>query len=122
MLTCSAPLSFFTHTNAGSTINRFSHDLQVVDRELPSSFIGASSAVAQGIANVVLVIAGCKFTGAAMPVLVLTVGVAQIIYLRTSTQLRVMELAARAPLVSHFYDLIRVGESSRDLLPASMLN
>jgi hypothetical protein len=31
----SAPMSFFTNTDSGVTMNRFSQDLQLIDMELP---------------------------------------------------------------------------------------
>jgi ATP-binding cassette, subfamily C (CFTR/MRP), member 1 len=33
----SAPMSFFTETDTGTTLNRFSQDLQLIDMELPVS-------------------------------------------------------------------------------------
>lgn len=98
-------------TNSGSVITRFSNDLQVVDRELPSSFVGASNAFSHGIGHIILVMVGSKFAAAAMPAVLLLVGMAQIIYLRTSTQLRVMDLEAKGPLMTHFHDVIRVSAS-----------
>ena len=32
---CSAPMSFFSKTDSGIIINRFSQDLQLIDMELP---------------------------------------------------------------------------------------
>ena len=35
----SAPMSFFTSTDTGTTTNRFSQDLELVDMELPTALI-----------------------------------------------------------------------------------
>lgn len=40
-----APLSFFTSTDTGAVTNLFSQDLNLIDTELPNSFLNTISAV-----------------------------------------------------------------------------
>lgn len=68
---------------------------------LPLSFLMTSEKLASAIAEAVLTCLASGYLAAAMPVVGLAVYLTQRVYLRTSRQLRVLDLEAKAPLVSH---------------------
>ncbi|KUJ12857.1 P-loop containing nucleoside triphosphate hydrolase protein [Mollisia scopiformis] len=97
-----APLSFFVATDTGEIINRFSQDMTLVDLQLPQSFMQSYSQVINAIAQIVLTCVGSGYLGIAIPVMLLTLFVLQKFYLRTSRQMRLLDLEAKSPLYSHF--------------------
>ncbi|KAF4624351.1 hypothetical protein G7Y89_g13820 [Cudoniella acicularis] len=73
-----APQSFFSTVDTGITLNRFSQDMNLIDRVLPTSAM-----------NVVI------------PIYII-----QRIYLATSRQLRMLDLESRSPLYSQFMETL----------------
>lgn len=102
--TIHATHSFLNRTDPGMILNRFSQDMTLVDIELPSyavqSFFYVFSCLAQGI----LVATGIKYMAALLPGILAVVYVLQKFYLRTSRQLRHLELEAKSPLYSHMLE------------------
>ncbi|RMZ85783.1 hypothetical protein DV737_g342, partial [Chaetothyriales sp. CBS 132003] len=98
-----APLAFFTRTDSGSILNRFSQDMRLVDVELPYayadtilSFVG----VVMGFA--LLLASGNGYFAAVMPFTLASLYGVQKYYLRTSRQLRLLDLEEKAPLYTLF--------------------
>lgn len=58
------------------------------------------------IASVVLVCAGSLYILAAIPICLITLGLIQAYYLRTSRQLRILDIEAKAPLFSQFLETL----------------
>lgn len=99
-----APLSFFTSTDTGTTINRFSQDMTVIDSELPYSLVDLALSLVMAIMGAVLMCISAGYFAATMPPVVLIVWVLQKYYLRTSRQMRLLDLEAKSPLYSHFLE------------------
>ncbi|KAK5653919.1 hypothetical protein OQA88_7844 [Cercophora sp. LCS_1] len=99
-----APLSFLSKTGTGNLINRFSQDMNLVDMALPAALINASFQLMGCLAVAALAIIAVKYSAATMPLLCISVYFLQRYYLRTSRQLRLLELEAKAPLYSHFLE------------------
>ncbi|GAB1205509.1 hypothetical protein APSETT445_004185 [Aspergillus pseudonomiae] len=78
--------------NSGAILNRFSQDLQLIDMELPVAAINA--------------FVTSKYAAISFPAVILAVYCIQKVYLRTSRQLRFLDLEAKAPLYSHFSDCL----------------
>ncbi|CAI0643527.1 unnamed protein product [Colletotrichum noveboracense] len=78
----SASFSYLSTKDSGTIINRFSQDLQSVDGELPAALLNT-------------------------PFLVLVFYGIQRFYLRTSQQLRPLDLEFKSPLYTHFLDTLR---------------
>lgn len=114
---------FFSTTDSGSILNRFSQDLQLIDMELPiaaiNTFASKSPALNQcvninlHVFLIAFVLCLCqmifmgiasKYAAISFPFVLLIVYAIQKIYLRTSRQLRFLDLEAKAPLYSHFTD------------------
>ncbi|OJK00394.1 hypothetical protein ASPACDRAFT_52107 [Aspergillus aculeatus ATCC 16872] len=102
----SAPMSFFTKTDTGAVLNRFSQDLQLIDMELPIAAINTFVTFALCIAQMILMAVASKYVAISFPVVITIVYLIQKIYLRTSRQLRYLDLEAKAPLFSHFTDCL----------------
>lgn len=101
-----APLSFFTKTDSGVTINRFSQDLNLIDMELPSALIATVLQLALFLIGGGLMAATATYSLATIPVVILVLFAVQKFYLRTSRQLRHLDLEQKAPLYTHFQETL----------------
>lgn len=97
-----APLSYFAKTDAGIILNRFSQDMTIIDAQLPVAFLQFSFAVTRIVWNGVFICYGAYYLAACIPFLVGVVYAIQKFYLRTSRQLRLIDLEMRSPLFTHF--------------------
>lgn len=123
-------MAFFATVDNGSIINRFSQDIQLVDAELPISLLNTAANTLVAIAQAIMLLPASYWLAVTYPFLVGTLYSVQKYYLRTSRQLRFLDLEAKSPLYSHFMetiaglvtirafswqdDLIRVNERSLD--------
>ncbi|KAF4440788.1 hypothetical protein F53441_12196 [Fusarium austroafricanum] len=101
-----APMSFFAATDAGVTINRFSQDLQLIDMDLPVTALNTFATFVLCIAEMVLIAVGSYYTAIAFPFLLAVLWLIQHMYLRTSRQLRFMDLEAKSPLYALFTESV----------------
>ncbi|KAF4957433.1 hypothetical protein FSARC_11314 [Fusarium sarcochroum] len=101
-----APMSFFANTDSGVTINRFSQDLQLIDMDLPLSALNTFATFVLCIAEMILIAVGSYYTAIAFPFLFAALWVVQHTYLRTSRQLRFMDLEAKSPLYALFTESV----------------
>ena len=101
-----APMSFFAANDSGTTINRFSQDLQLIDMDLPLSALNTFATFVLCIAEMILIAVGSYYTAIAFPFLFATLWVVQHTYLRTSRQLRFMDLEAKSPLYALFTESV----------------
>ncbi|KAF2158355.1 hypothetical protein M409DRAFT_38304 [Zasmidium cellare ATCC 36951] len=97
-----APLSFFSKTDGGSVTNRFAQDLAIIDQEVPLALIGTVLTILQLLGQCVTLIIGSHYAGFAIPGMLIMVYWVQSMYLPTSYQLRLLDLEAKAPIVSLF--------------------
>lgn len=68
-----APLSFFTSTDTGTIINRFSQDMTVLDAELPYALVDLSLGVVVTMMGAVLMCLSAGYFAATMPPVILLV-------------------------------------------------
>jgi ATP-binding cassette subfamily C (CFTR/MRP) protein 1 len=101
-----APFSFFTRTDSGTTLNRFSQDLTIIDNELPNASIAVVLQLALFLIGGGLMASTASYFLATIPVTIFVLFVVQRFYLRTSRQLRHLELEAKAPLYTHFQETL----------------
>lgn len=92
--------------DTGSVTNRFSQDISIMDTQLSMNFINVTTIAFSCIASTGILIVATPFIAAALPALMLVLWAIQKIYLRTSKQLRVMDLEAKAPLCTHFLETV----------------
>ncbi|CAK7267892.1 hypothetical protein SEPCBS57363_002820 [Sporothrix epigloea] len=102
-----APLRFFTTTDCGVVTNYFSQDMTLIDGELPGSLVNVC-------VGFVLTLCGAAIIASSSPYLIITYPfifgiffIIQKFYLRTSRQLRLLDLEAKSPLYTHFLDTMK---------------
>ncbi|MCJ1404727.1 hypothetical protein MMC11_007953 [Xylographa trunciseda] len=101
-----APLAYFVKTDIGVTTNRFSQDMELIDGELPLTLNNLGVSVFISIGQLVLIAIASPYIALIFPVLVVVFMFVQEFYLRTSRQLRLMDLEAKSPLYSHFLETL----------------
>ncbi|KAK5988781.1 ABC transporter gloK [Cladobotryum mycophilum] len=104
--TMRAPATFLTSTDTGTTVNRFSQDLELIDNDLPKSLDSTVFQFMSAIVSAILIFTGSGYVAAAIPLCIFCLGLIQYYYLRTSRQLRLLDIEAKAPLFSHFLETI----------------
>ncbi|KAI0147916.1 ABC transporter [Hypoxylon sp. NC0597] len=104
-VTC-APLQYFSGSDSGSILNRFSQDFQLVDRKLAPAISTMSTQVFKLLVQVVLLFISQKLLTLTLPVCLMIVYVVQRIYLRTSRQLRLLELESRSEVFIDFLETV----------------
>lgn len=100
-----APMSFFSTVDSGITINRFSQDLQLIDMELPSSTVTLVLSLAVCIAQAVLMAVASRYIAIIFPFLMIVFYAIQRFYLRTSRQMRFLDIEHKAPLYSQLMEI-----------------
>ncbi|KAJ5952711.1 uncharacterized protein N7479_011124 [Penicillium vulpinum] len=100
----SAPLSFLSHIDTGSLITRFSQDMRLVDMVLPRGFITTGFQIGGALAQAAIAIAALPYLAATLPFVVGMLVLVQRFYLRTSRQLRLLEIELKSPLYTHFIE------------------
>ncbi|KAI0391308.1 putative ABC transporter [Xylariaceae sp. FL0594] len=108
-----APLSYFSQTENGSILNRFSQDIQLIDKQLPSALQIVVTQIFKLLMQIILLCLAQKWLAATLPACMAVLWVVQKIYLRTSRQLRFLELQSRAGVFSSFLDSIEGLETIR---------
>ncbi|KAJ0386297.1 hypothetical protein COL922a_004688 [Colletotrichum nupharicola] len=108
-----APLALFTSTDIGSITTRFSQDIGLVDRNLPLALVVS---LANQTLNVTgfftcvgkafLIASASWYIAISFPVLILVFYFIQRAYLRTSRQLRFLDLEEKAPVYTHFLETL----------------
>lgn len=101
-----APQSFFAQTDTGITLNRFSQDMSLVDMALPISFTYVASALFNCLAQLALIARGSSYMAITIPFTLGAIWAIQNIYLKTSRQLRYLDLENKSPIYSHFIETL----------------
>ncbi|OTB09427.1 hypothetical protein M426DRAFT_18072 [Hypoxylon sp. CI-4A] len=99
-----APLSFFTKTDQGIVTNLFSQDLNLIDNELPISLLNVIYTTFVALGQAAVIATSSPYLAISYPFLILILYGVQKFYLRTSRQLRLLDLEAKSPLYTHFLD------------------
>ncbi|KAK5093572.1 hypothetical protein LTR70_004619 [Exophiala xenobiotica] len=101
-----ASLLFFSMTDNGSITNRFSQDIQLIDSQLPNGLVNLTFAVFVATGQSALIIASSPWVGLTVPVILILFYTIQKYYLRTSRQLRLLDLEAKGPLYTNFVETL----------------
>ncbi|KXH55546.1 hypothetical protein CSAL01_07340 [Colletotrichum salicis] len=101
-----APLYFFTTTDSGVTLNRFSQDMALIDHRLPISAWATIHSFLTVLAETAIIATGSSYIAALIPPSFLALYLLQKYYLRTSRQLRHIDLEAKSPLFTHFSEVL----------------
>ncbi|VTT70466.1 unnamed protein product [Fusarium fujikuroi] len=101
-----APLSLFTTADLGSITTRFSQDIGMVDNHLPFGLVVTLASFFGAIAKAGLLASSNPYIAAAFPLLGAVYFYLQRGYLRTSRQLRLLDLEEKAPLYTQFLETL----------------
>lgn len=93
-----APLGFFTATDQGQIINLFSQDINLIDTELPNGVLNTTWCTFIAIGQAAILVTTSPYIAISYPLIVALLWIIQKFYLRTSRQLRLLDLEAKAPL------------------------
>lgn len=102
----SAPLLYFSRSDTGSILNRFAEDFQLVDKQLPSAFQSMVVQVFKLLNQAALLFVAQKLLTYTLPLCFVVVYVVQRVYLRTSRQLRLLELESKSAVSIDFLETI----------------
>ncbi len=101
-----APQSYFAKTDTGSTLNRFSSDIMMVDRSLPFALFQVFQAVFLLLSQFILLGVVQPLIMVTLPFTIIAVYVLQKVYLATSRQLRFIDLEARSLVNTSFLETL----------------
>ncbi|RGP60633.1 hypothetical protein FLONG3_10802 [Fusarium longipes] len=103
----SAPLRFFTTTDTGVVTNLFSQDMTLLDSDLPLALTNFTLDISNTIGSAFVVASASPYLAIGYPFLVGILYFIQMFYLRTSRQIRLLDLEAKSPLYTHFTDTMK---------------
>ncbi|KAF7930422.1 uncharacterized protein EAE98_004822 [Botrytis deweyae] len=89
---------------SGITLN--SQDMNLIDMELLTGIVDTFAGTFMAIAQAILIATGAKYVGVILPFIIGTLYILQKVYLKTSRQLRLLDLESKSPLYSHFTETL----------------
>ena len=101
-----APLRFFTTVDSGITLNRFSQDITQIDEVLPMAFFSTCAIGLGVLAQIGLIASGATYVAAIIPACIFVLYLVQKFYLRTSRQMRLLDIEMKAPLYTQYTETL----------------
>lgn len=98
-------LTYISHIDAGSLLNRFSQDISLISQRMPLMLMSTVSMFFNVLVDMGIIASGARFTPPIIVLLAIILYGIQYFYLRTSRQLRFLELETTSPLVTHFTEI-----------------
>ena len=102
-----APLSFLGSVDSGSVITKFSQDFQLVDSSLPLALMCVVTNLFITLGQAGLIASASAWVVVSFPVLVGAFYGVQRYYLRTSRQIRLLDLEQKEPLYTQFTESVQ---------------
>jgi ATP-binding cassette, subfamily C (CFTR/MRP), member 1 len=99
-----APFPFISKQDVGSLLNRFNQDLMLIDTQLPLSMLNTNSSFFTALMKVILMTISVIYLLTVLPPLFIVLYLIQNFYLRTSKQLRHLDLESKAALHTKFLE------------------
>ncbi|KAI9737088.1 MAG: hypothetical protein M1834_000678 [Cirrosporium novae-zelandiae] len=96
---------FLSRVDIGVTTNRFSEDILLLDGELPLAVFNVAAGLTEGLVQITLVSAASAIVVSALPVIIVFLYLVQRFYLRTSKQLRLLNIEYKTSLVTQFLEM-----------------
>ncbi|KND91185.1 Multidrug resistance-associated protein 1 [Tolypocladium ophioglossoides CBS 100239] len=103
----SASMAYLSKKDSGAILNRFSQDMQLIDGELPAALLNPVATAFIAVSQVAIITTASPWLALSYPFLLLAFYGVQKFYLRTSKQLRPLDLELKSPLYTHFLDTLR---------------
>ncbi|RDI88468.1 hypothetical protein Vi05172_g1477 [Venturia inaequalis] len=104
--TLKAPMSFFDVTDTSVLLNRFSQDMSLIDMQLPLASFQVAIQFVACLMAIALIAIGSNYMAATIPFTIFSLYWIQRFYLRTSRQIRLLDLESKSPLYKHFTETI----------------
>ncbi|KAF5565576.1 ABC transporter integral membrane type 1 [Fusarium napiforme] len=101
-----AHVSYFSTIDDGITLNRFNQDMQLTDYTLPLAVVNTFLFASICLVQAAVISASANYMAAAIPFCLVVIYFIQRFYLRTSRQLRLLDIEAKAPLYTNFKETI----------------
>ncbi|ETS83153.1 hypothetical protein PFICI_05029 [Pestalotiopsis fici W106-1] len=101
-----APLSFFSKTPTGEILNRFSQDIQLIDKKVGEALGAFVIQICKLTVQIVLLFLASKYMTVTLPISAIIIYIIQKVYLRTSRQLRHLELESRSSVFQDFLETV----------------
>ncbi|KAK7941487.1 ABC transporter FUM19 [Apiospora aurea] len=108
-----APVSYLSSIDNGSVLNRFNQDMQLIDYNLPVAGVNTYLFAAICLVQAIIICTAAKYVAIAIPFFLVIIVFVQRFYLKTSRQLRLLDIEAKSPLYGNFQDTIRGQPSLR---------
>ncbi|KAK3941519.1 P-loop containing nucleoside triphosphate hydrolase protein [Diplogelasinospora grovesii] len=108
-----APLAYFSNTDTGVILNHFGQDIQLVDKQLASAVSTLGTQMFKLVMQASLLLAVQPWMSVTLPVCAAVVYIVQKVYLRTSRQLRLIELESRSAVYSSLLETVQGIETIR---------
>ncbi|KAJ6788206.1 hypothetical protein PWT90_02171 [Aphanocladium album] len=99
--TMGSTLGFLSMTTTGMLLNRYSQDMTLLSRDLPSALIRVIHCGTNATMQIGIILSGATYLSATLPAILLALYFIQRYYLRTSRQMRHLDLEAQAPLQTY---------------------
>ncbi|KAJ3477705.1 hypothetical protein NLG97_g8769 [Lecanicillium saksenae] len=99
-----ATIGFLGTTDNGVMINRFSQDMTLMARTLVIDFIRTISVFFTATLQAGIIASAASYLALILPLIGLGVYFIQCFYLRTSRQIRILDLEKKSPLYTHFQE------------------
>lgn len=93
-----AKLTFITATSNGGLLNRFSQDMTLISQELPSAFVGAVYSFSFMFFSAIVILAAGQYSVIFIVIVLSGFYLIQLFYLKTSRQMRLLDIEAKTPL------------------------
>ena len=108
-----APWSLYSRMDVGSITNRFSQDLQLIDGELPLGLQNLILSLLLALGQAILITVAAPYVGISIPAVIIVLAIVQRFHLRTSRQLRLLDIEAKSPLYTHFTESLKGASTIR---------
>ncbi|KAK6222583.1 abc transporter [Colletotrichum tabaci] len=102
----SAAMSYLNQTSSGTLITHFSQDLSIIDGMLAGSLINLTSAVVITLGQAALLVVSSAWLALSFPGLAGVLFFVWKMYVPTALRLRVLDLEAKGPIVTHILSTI----------------
>ncbi|KAI1310106.1 ABC transporter [Xylaria venustula] len=104
--TLKSSFRFLVDTDHGEILNRFSQDLELIDMDLLSTMVNYTSTAVSCLIKLIILAIFSQYLGVAIPFVAAAIYFIQLFYLKTSRQVRLLAIEARAPLYTQFTESV----------------
>lgn len=95
-----ATLGFLSSSDTGSLLNRYSQDMDLLAKRIPANIFSFIYCGTTSFIQIGVILSGASYMTAVLPLIIASIFFSQRYYLRTSRQLRLLDIESQAPLVS----------------------